>query len=197
MSATLFDAATGLVVFDEAPQLVDLAAQINAATRSAEASARSAMDSALEAGTLLTNAKKLVPHGEWESWLIKNCVVAPRTAQAYMRLAKTMPLLESKEAQRVADLPIREAIRAIATDPTPPIHYPDVRVPGETREHRLKAMSRTTTAFMKGSRVLREYAQTVQSLGRLNGKQVSELRATLTKTLEALDAMTTAEVNHG
>lgn len=61
-------------------------------------------------GELLIKAKALVPHGEWLQWIEDHCAFSARAAQVYMRLAKANP-------QRVADLPLREAIKRIAEAP--------------------------------------------------------------------------------
>ena len=106
------------------PTLPDLAARIDAAVVEAEEHARSAVDAAVRAGRLLSEAKEQLPHGQWEQWIISNCAVAPRTAQAYMRLAARLAELPKEEAQRVADLPLRAAITAIATAPVAPPSYP-------------------------------------------------------------------------
>ena len=108
--------------------LAFLPAQINAAVGEAEGHANMAVQAALKAGALLNHAKTLVPHGEWERWLTDNCAVAVRTAQAYMRLASKLPALPPAEAQRVADLPLREAIAAISTAPTAPPRSAGYRV---------------------------------------------------------------------
>jgi hypothetical protein len=49
-------------------------------------------------------------------WLKANVKFSERTAQAYMRVAKRWPELETK-AQHVADLPYREALKCLADDP--------------------------------------------------------------------------------
>jgi hypothetical protein len=71
---------------------------------------RSAVSYAVEAGKLLMEAKKLVGHGNWESWVRECCGLSERTAQGYMRLAR----LDPAKAQRVADLSLREALKALA-----------------------------------------------------------------------------------
>lgn len=94
--------------------LPDIAQRINQAVDFAQQSAHSAVEHAIKAGRLLIEAKTQVEHGAWEDWLRSNCTVAPRTAQAYMRLAKQYPSLDDAKAQRVADLPLREAVNAIS-----------------------------------------------------------------------------------
>jgi Protein of unknown function (DUF3102) len=104
--------------------LADLAGRINDEHRLAEQHARSAVEHALKCGELLIEAKGKVQHGEWLPWLKANCAVSERTAQAYMRLAHEIPKLDPGKAQRVADLPLREALKALsaplgADAPTP------------------------------------------------------------------------------
>jgi len=70
-----------------------------------------AVEHAIAAGELLLEAKGQVRHGDWASWLAKNCDFAERTVQAYMRLARAP--LEKRNA--VADLPLRDALAAIAS----------------------------------------------------------------------------------
>ena len=64
------------------PTLPDLAARIDATVRDAETYARSAVESALCAGRLLTEAKGQVPHGEWECWLTTVRLNEPRRADS-------------------------------------------------------------------------------------------------------------------
>ena len=94
-----------------------LAQQINQAHRQCEHAARSAVTHAVRCGELLLHAKAAVPHGGWLPWLAENTQVNERTAQLYMRLARELPKLDPSKAQRVADLPLREALRFIAGPP--------------------------------------------------------------------------------
>lgn len=178
-------------------ELPQLAEQIKAVTKSAETSAKTAMNCALQAGALLIEAKKLVQHGEWEDWLVNNCAVAPRTAQAYMRLAKSVPLLEESKAQRVADLPVREAIRAIATDPAKPSRPRHANVFLGKKDD----AERAVTALNKGAAALKAAAKNVNYLRELKGAQIVSLRKKLTDALEAIDRMEAdsaqAEQNNG
>ena len=181
----------GIIEFDgqvqkiQPSELTRLTEQIKAVTKSAEASARTAMDYALEAGALLIEAKKLVQHGEWESWLTNNCGVAPRTAQAYMRLAKSFPLLEESNPQRIADLPVREAIRAITTDPAKPSQprCSDIRLA------KRDDAERAATALNKAAAALKATAKNVNYMQKLKGAQIVSLRKKLTDALNAIDRM--------
>jgi Protein of unknown function (DUF3102) len=88
-----------------------LAAEIRKAHADVQDAAKTATQRAIEAGHALIEAKSLVKHGEWLSWLKSNVDLSARTAQAYMRLAESQA---EPNTQRVAHLPVREALRAIA-----------------------------------------------------------------------------------
>lgn len=90
-----------------------LAEQINEENRLCEESLRAGLEHALRAGALLLEAKARCDHGTWGAWLRENCEVSERTAQAYMRVARERPALESK-TQRVADLSFRAALQELA-----------------------------------------------------------------------------------
>jgi hypothetical protein len=90
-----------------------LAAAVRTAIEYAQKHAKRAVDSARTVGQNLMLAKCKVPHGEWESWIAQNTPLSARTAQAYMKLAASLDELPPEKAQRVALLPIREALCAI------------------------------------------------------------------------------------
>jgi hypothetical protein len=96
-----------------ADDLAALAARINAEHQEAEGAMRAGLAHAKNAGELLLEAKRRCPHGRWLPWLRANVRFGERTAQAYMRVARRWGELEAK-AQRVADLPYREAIAMLA-----------------------------------------------------------------------------------
>lgn len=173
---------TALIVIDKAhAELSNLPARIDAAVRDAEQHAWSAVDAALCAGRLLAEAKALVPHGEWESWLGQNCAVALRTAQAYMRLHKRVASLPMPEAQRVADLPLREAIAAISTPPVVPTREPRYR-PQDAD------IGRSRPIFQTASRAV---ASMVRDIGvrPVKRDRIKLLREKLAATLAELDRM--------
>lgn len=64
---------------------------------------------AMDIGDRLTEAKKLVPHGEWESYVRERCGLNPRTVQTYMQLAANRG-----KAQTFADLPFSKALALLA-----------------------------------------------------------------------------------
>lgn len=91
----------------------DLAARINEAHELATKSAASAVEHARRAGELLIEAKKSVGHGGWLQFCRDNVKFGIRSAQNYMRLAAQMPKLTEEKAQRVAHLPIRDALEQL------------------------------------------------------------------------------------
>lgn len=132
--------------------LRELAAEINTHVADAESAARSALAAALAAGELLNRAKSMVPHGEWESWITSNTKLAPRTARAYASLAARMPLLPEPERQRVAELPVREAVRAIAMGPmTTTRRHPPPRFDAPVLKRAFTIMNRCTTLTGRGA----------------------------------------------
>ena len=94
--------------------LADLAGRINTEHKAVCEAAMTATQHAIKCGVLLTEAKSGLPHGQWLPWLKENCELSERTIQAYMRLARRYEELDGEEAQRVADLPVRQAMVAIA-----------------------------------------------------------------------------------
>ena len=97
--------------------LDNLAARINSEHEACRSAMQQGLEHALEAGRLLLEAKKGLPHGEWLPWLKENCPdIGERTAQNYMRLAREYPKLEPEKAQRVADLSYRDAVRVVSQD---------------------------------------------------------------------------------
>jgi hypothetical protein len=102
------------------PFASDLATRIRAEHDAAQSAMRSAVGHAVEAGKLLMEAKKSVPHGGWEAWVRDSCGFSERTAQGYMRLARLAP----DEAQRVALLSLRDALKALAEPKSEPAPLP-------------------------------------------------------------------------
>jgi len=93
--------------------LSDLAQAINREHAEVTAAAQRGLEHARRAGELLDQAKAQVGHGGWLPWLEANCEVSARTAQAYMRVARRWAELAG-DAQRVADLSFREALKILA-----------------------------------------------------------------------------------
>lgn len=78
--------------------------------------AEAAVSCACRADELLIEQKKLVGRGGWLEWLAENVQFSERTARNFVRLARELPKLEGEDRQRVADLSIRDALAALATD---------------------------------------------------------------------------------
>jgi hypothetical protein len=85
-----------------------LAAEIRKAHADVQDAAKTAAQRAIDAGHSLIEAKELVAHGQWLPWLRENCALAERTAQLYMKIAKS-----GLESATVADLGLQGAAEAI------------------------------------------------------------------------------------
>ena len=118
---------------------------IRAELAAAKNAARSAIEHARRAGELLLEAKQVIPHGGWGRWLADHCEISPRTARAYMQLARRLAEMSEVERQRVADLPLRGLCERLAepkpittSDPFDEIRDEIDRLVAE-RAHALKA----------------------------------------------------------
>jgi hypothetical protein len=89
--------------------LDDLAGRINQAHQQAQQAASDAVQHAVQAGKLLAEAKAQVEHGQWLPWIAANFKGSARTA---MHLASKLNALPN--AQRVARLPLRQVVDALA-----------------------------------------------------------------------------------
>jgi Protein of unknown function (DUF3102) len=163
--------------------LPDLAVKINDFANKAEGYARSAMDIAVATGGLLLIAREKVSHGEWEAWLTDNCTLAPRTARAYMRLANNIKSLPEQERQRVADLPVREAIRAITTTADAPQRS------GMAVYQRRTDAERSAAVLRKGADAMRDAAKWIGGTSMLPGKKITSLRTKLQAALDELNRL--------
>jgi flagellar biosynthesis GTPase FlhF len=97
--------------------------QINAEHHACEAAVHSALKHAVRCGALLEEQKATVNHGGWLTWLEENFDGSVRTAQVYMRLARSREAVEeAANAQRSAHLSIDGALRALDApkEPTAP-----------------------------------------------------------------------------
>ncbi|RVT48385.1 DUF3102 domain-containing protein [Rubrivivax albus] len=165
--------------------LTALPAQINEAVRRADTHAKAAVHAAVHAGRLLLQAKSQVVHGEWEAWVTTHCDCAVRTAQAYMRLATKYGELPPSEAQRVAELPLRQAIQAIATPASAPAAYRPTseRCYGAHHERRktLEIASRALNAVLRdvGLKAIRR--ERLMSLQQRLSVALEEVQAMLEK----------------
>jgi len=107
-----------------APTLVH---RIESAHRATVGAARTAIEHAIECGRLLAEAKALMRHGEWLSWVRGNLTFGVRQAQKYMRLAERADALPN--ANSGAHLSINDALAVVAEtiDPPAPTRHPDTR----------------------------------------------------------------------
>jgi len=161
-------------------ELPELAAKIADAVHQANTHACAAVQHALVAGRLLTDAKAQVPHGAWESWVFAHCDVAPRTARAFMRLAEKWPTIQNGNG--AANLSLREAFKAIATPPTAaprstPINYP-------RRDQRERAV----LALKKAADAQRDLARNI-SMNYVQRRDIERARKKLQAALAALDEL--------
>ena len=83
---------------------------------------------AIEIGERLIEAKKLVPHGEWEGYVSGRCGFKPRTAQAYMQIAA-----DREKAQTFADLEFSKVLLLLA--------MPEGQAEALTAEHDPQSMT--------------------------------------------------------
>lgn len=90
-------------------RLAVLAEDIRALDAKVRRSAEQLAVDAIEAGNRLIEAKEMVPHGSWESWLASNTGVSARSAQRYMRLARS-----GLKSDTVSLLGLRAALDGIA-----------------------------------------------------------------------------------
>lgn len=132
------------------------AATIRALHTEAQASASDAKKLAYRVGELLVEVKEQLPYGTFTAWVADNCNLAERTAQAYMRLHRKFEELPDEEAQRVAGLSIRAAIKAVTAGdvPEPPPKSPalmDSRV--STRKARDARITKSLSILKKLPRV--------------------------------------------
>ena len=83
---------------------------------------------AIEIGERLIEAKKLVPHGEWEEYVSVRCGFKLRTAQAYMQVAA-----DREKAQMFADLEFSKVLLLLA--------MPEGQAEALTAEHDPQSMT--------------------------------------------------------
>jgi len=158
-----------------------LAEKIKVSLRDTERTAGAAVEHALTTGRLLIEAKAQVPYGEWESWLTASCAVAPRTARAYMRLAEKWPTIQNGNG--VADLPLREVMKAIGTSPTAPPRHPTY-----VRVQSLDKRDRIADAITKAAGAQRALVRNIKK-NFIKRVEVERLRTKLQAALAALDEL--------
>ena len=86
-----------------------LGADICAEHAAVQSAMQTAVTHAIRAGELLIQAKDEIQHGEFGNWC-KSLPFSESTTRGYMRLAR----LDPEKRQRVADLPLRQALESIA-----------------------------------------------------------------------------------
>jgi hypothetical protein len=102
-----------------------LASTINEHLAAAETATRRGLEHAIAAGILLLEAKELVAHGEWLTWLQANCQIGQRQVQAYMRLARNRHRLDAIKNAPGAYLTIHAAEALVGRPkPEPPHSLP-------------------------------------------------------------------------
>lgn len=116
--------------------------------------------------------------------LSDNCSVKPRTARAYMRLAKRWPSLPTEERQRVADLPLREAIRAIAVPEEAP-----VRQNGDYRAKDGHHAGVVASKLTKSLDAQRRVVKRLRLFGMLKGTEIESLRQKASQTLALVEQL--------
>lgn len=160
----------------------DLPIRIEAALQDVRKHAAGMVHAAVRAGELLMQAKAAVPHGEWGQWLAEHCTIAPRTAQAYMRLAEALPTLPPQDAQRVADLPLREALNAITTAPTAPSRSNNWYLPPAAQGRQARSL------FQSCVRTLGGFARDA-GIRAIKPERIKAMRAKLKSALDELDRL--------
>lgn len=70
------------------------------------------LESCIKQGKLLNEAKQIVMHGDWQSWLKENFYHSERTAEIYMRLAR-----EFSNPKSISDLTIAKAVALLDIPP--------------------------------------------------------------------------------
>lgn len=106
-------------------RLPELATTIREAHNGVLGAAKTAAERAIEAGTALIEAKKLVKHGQWLRWLRDHCRLPERTAQLYMQIAAS-----GLESATVAALGLKGAADAIV------VHLPPIDYYADCQEHK-------------------------------------------------------------
>jgi len=91
-------------------RLASLAAEIRTLDANIQRNALQVAEDAIAAGHRLLEAKELVPHGEWQDWLRDNVALSVRSAQRYMRLARS-----GLKSDTVSLLGLRAALESIAS----------------------------------------------------------------------------------
>jgi len=164
--------------------LDDLASTVRNFDEEARQHAGRATALAIVIGQTLQIAKKKVVHGKWSEWLECYCRLNERTARAYMQLAKSMPLMDESKRQRVANLPLREAIKAISTNQYITQKHPCIpRIAGSTEREK------SCSIFSNAINSLKVFHSIVEKASDVKGSDAVALRKKLTSALAELDRL--------
>ncbi len=93
----------------QANNLAELAAEIHTEHEAMEKAAFSGAEHAWNVGKLLVKAKDLVSHGQWEQWVQTNCVFSPRSARAYISVARKI-----SNRQSTADISLDQVLKLLS-----------------------------------------------------------------------------------
>jgi hypothetical protein len=125
-------------------ELSRLANGIREQHRLAEEKVASGLMHALNAGTMLAQAKERLPHGDFEAWVEEHVQVTQRQAQRYMRAVRRWGEIESK-ATCMSLLSLNQCLDLI----TEPRSEPERRTSKDPRPGRLPAPGHKLTASAK------------------------------------------------
>jgi hypothetical protein len=114
MSHDISISSSGSLDLGGSNYLIELAARIKAEHEAVSVALKDSVRHAIEAGSLLLEAKEQVKHGQWLPWLREHCTISERTAQLYMRTAKNREEIEKQIRNGVADLSLNEAAAMLA-----------------------------------------------------------------------------------
>ena len=131
---------------------------------------------AMDIGDRLAEAKKLVPHGEWEAYVRERCGLNPRTAQTYMQMAANR-----EKAQTFADLPFSKALALLA--------LPEGQAEAFTAEHNPEELS--TRQLKEQIKAYQEKLAEAADAGKSQQQQLllaTEENGALRQRLDGIDA---------
>lgn len=94
---------------EQANNLAELAAEIHTEHEAMEKAAFSGAEHAWNVGKLLVKAKDQVSHGQWEQWVQTNCVFSPRSARAYISVARKV-----SNRQSTADISLDQVLKLLS-----------------------------------------------------------------------------------
>lgn len=150
---------SALVTTDKVPPVyrctaasAELADTIKAEIAAGEAAGRKTVEHFRLAGLALIEAKERLPHGHFLPFVDDEVKIKRRTAQAYMRLARELPKLPEKKAQRVAHLSFRDALAELASTSKKlaALPAPDAdKVIADARDHTVKRSVDSAVAEQK------------------------------------------------